>query len=301
MLNISIVIPTKNRYPSINKLMCQLTKLTRQHKGGAGYCLVVVDDGSSDTTRLLHGTCAAQQVMHIKSSGPARARNLGATQQHSDYVVFLDDDCEVPVEYLANIDNATGQHPGADIIVGSIEPATKSRGSIAKYLSKTEFLSYKNISNESFDCFSSANLIVRTEYFKKTGGFNEDFLLAGGEDDFFFLTARRNKAIVAHDASLLVYHDHTTSYRGFLRRFYSYGYGHVLVCINGNIDFSHYKISKKPAIFFLFGYPLFLLRCALRFTLEYRSINPLHVLLWLTQKTMIKAGNYRALKDARLI
>lgn len=301
MLNISIVIPTKNRYPLIHKLMSQLTKLIRQHKSGADYYLVVVDDGSSDTTRLLHGTCAAQQVMHIKSGGPARARNWGATQQYSDYVVFLDDDCEVPVGYLTNIDNAIGKHPRADIIMGRIKPARKSRGIIAKYLSKTRFLSYNNTPNESFDCFSSASLIVRTAYLKKIGGFNEDFFLAGGEDDFFFLTARRNKAIVAHDASFVVYHDHTTSCRGFLRRFYSYGYGHVLVCINGNLDFSHYKISKKTATCFLFGYPLFLFRYALRFILEYRSINPLYVLLWLTQKTMIKVGNYRALKDARLI
>ena len=211
VLNISIVIPTKNRYASICRLMSELTKLTKQHIYGADYYLVVVDDGSSDSTRQLYGTCATQQVMHIKSSGPAKARNLGASQQYSDYIVFLDDDCEVPVGYLTNIDNAIGQHPRADIIVGCIKPATKSRGTIAKYLSKTEFLSYKNTPNESFDCFSSANLIVKTEYFKKAGGFNEEFFLAGGEDDFFFLTARRNKARVAHDASLLVYHDHTTS------------------------------------------------------------------------------------------
>lgn len=55
--------------------------------------VIVVDDGSTDATRLI-AECEAVDVISVPHRGPAVGRNLGARRASADVLVFLDGDME---------------------------------------------------------------------------------------------------------------------------------------------------------------------------------------------------------------
>jgi glycosyltransferase involved in cell wall biosynthesis len=118
----SVIIPTYNRASFITKA---IDSILRQSFND--YEIVVVDDGSTDTTRQ-----ALQQygkritVVHQANSGVGAARNRGIGNANGKWIAFLDSDDEWKENYLARqlehirsnpsviafITNAINIHPG---------------------------------------------------------------------------------------------------------------------------------------------------------------------------------------------
>ena len=93
-VNYSIVIPAKNEQSSIPKLLKSIKTL---HPNAD---LIVVDDGSTDSTAKISRDCGANVVSHPYSMGNGAAIKSGARTAKGDYIVFMDGD---------------GQHDPADI------------------------------------------------------------------------------------------------------------------------------------------------------------------------------------------
>lgn len=91
---VSVVIPA---YNAAATLPATLNSVFRQTF--TDYEVVVVDDGSTDSTRtVLAGYGDRLRVLHKMNEGkPAAARNLGVRESRGEYVAFLDaDDCWRP-------------------------------------------------------------------------------------------------------------------------------------------------------------------------------------------------------------
>jgi glycosyltransferase involved in cell wall biosynthesis len=85
---VSVIIPTYNRA----RLLAQTLESVRA-QSVRDYEIVVVDDGSTDTTaELLDGLGYAIQVCRIKHSGQSAARNAGLRKARGPLVAFLDSD-----------------------------------------------------------------------------------------------------------------------------------------------------------------------------------------------------------------
>ncbi len=100
---LSVVIPTFNRKDSLRKT---LDGLARQTYPASQFEAVVVSDGSTDGTDALLAAYAQTspymlRVISQPNGGPALARNNGIENARGEVVVFLDDDVEPSVEFLA--------------------------------------------------------------------------------------------------------------------------------------------------------------------------------------------------------
>ena len=63
-------------------------------------------------------------------AGPAAARNAGAALASGDWLVFLDDDCQVMPDWLPRLRQHLRHHPEA--LIGGIAVNTAERGSYAE-------------------------------------------------------------------------------------------------------------------------------------------------------------------------
>jgi GT2 family glycosyltransferase len=91
---LSIVVPTRNRSASVQRL---LRRLADDHAAFPSFEVVIVDDGSTDGTP---GSLPADvwpfalRLLQQDSSGAAVARNTGGRAASGDILLFLDDDVE---------------------------------------------------------------------------------------------------------------------------------------------------------------------------------------------------------------
>ncbi len=85
--SVSVVIPALQEADRIGNLVRSL-----------GYAaeVIVVDDGSTDGTADRAAAAGARVILNSRSLGPAAARNRGAISAKSDFIAFLDADCEPP-------------------------------------------------------------------------------------------------------------------------------------------------------------------------------------------------------------
>ena len=101
---ISVVIPTYNRLPILQKSIRALEKQELTNDKISGYEIVIVDDGSTDPTLAWLAENRAK-LPHVKTfeqdhQGAAAARNLGVKNAVGDIIVFIDSDLVVTESFL---------------------------------------------------------------------------------------------------------------------------------------------------------------------------------------------------------
>lgn len=89
---ISVVIPTYNREKTILRALNSVLGQTYSNIE-----VIVVDDGSTDTTVQILGNCTDKRIRLIclsRNQGANRARNVGISEAKGEYVAFQDSDDE---------------------------------------------------------------------------------------------------------------------------------------------------------------------------------------------------------------
>jgi glycosyltransferase involved in cell wall biosynthesis len=84
---VSVIIPTFNRAWILLEAIESVLSQTFEN-----YELIVVDDGSTDNTRLLLKACKDIRVVSQENKGVSAARNRGIEAATGDYLAFLDSD-----------------------------------------------------------------------------------------------------------------------------------------------------------------------------------------------------------------
>ena len=102
-MNVSVVIPTYNRKPILEKCLKSLEKQTLNHNI-SNYEIVVVDDGSTDGTTpwILNNSEILPHVVlyNQEHGGPALGRNLGVMKSKYEIIIFIDSDLIVLEDFL---------------------------------------------------------------------------------------------------------------------------------------------------------------------------------------------------------
>lgn len=271
---LSIVITTYNRFENLIRLVISIEesfvfsdKLLSK--------VIIVDDGSTDSTKNYKSTNQKIYVIHIKNGGPAKARNEGFKYVKTDYVLFIDDDCVITKDYANSIFNHI-KNNRYDIIscpAFSLEP----KSLIAKYLHELKFLQKPHYDKEgNLECLPSSNLLVKTWVYDKIGGFNQNFNNPGGEDNQFTRTALKFGFALHFDENTHIYHDNNISLKAFVKKYYYYGMGNSLnIQMSENID----KASifwAKSFLFLLLRFRLFILYSQNEQYKEFSTSNKYH-------------------------
>lgn len=235
---ISVIIPT---YARPYRLACCLSCVLAQDFPRDDYEIIVTDDSPDDASHNIIDR-DFPQVRWIQGPrrGPAANRNHGATKASGEWLLFLDDDCEPQPGWLKAIrDNGGDDIPGVPI--PSLQKQTseseenRTPGMSSPPLSaspspnvlegktvcpgKTDHPLEEHVENLTGDNFWSCNLAVRRKIFEELGGFDEDFLEAGGEDMEFAWRLRQVGVPTLFCPALLVFHPpRRIGWKGFWHR-----------------------------------------------------------------------------------
>ena len=97
--NYTAIIPAFNAENTINDLVYSLIKLKNPPLE-----IIVIDDASTDQTNCLLKNIEEVKLLRLKqNSGPGSARNIGAREAKTKWLLFIDSDCSLPSN---SIDNA---------------------------------------------------------------------------------------------------------------------------------------------------------------------------------------------------
>ena len=202
---ISVVIPSCNRAGSLavclEKLAPGAQSLDADH-----YDVTVSDDSRDDATRdMIRSKFPWARWTQGLRRGPAANRNHGAAETRGEWIAFVDDDCEPDADWLrmlaAAVDNT-------DVIEGETVCPGKRDDPFEEHV--------ENLTGENF---WSCNLAMRRAAFEATGGFDPDFLEAGGEDMEFAWRIRRAGLRTRFVPEALVIHPpRRIGWRGLWRR-----------------------------------------------------------------------------------
>jgi GT2 family glycosyltransferase len=186
---ISVVIPTFQRPETLARC---LECLERQTMPRAGFEVIVTDDGGDGGAHtLLEKDFPWVRWTQGPQRGPAANRNHGASEATGDWIVFLDDDCEPSMGWLA----AIAVQNDVDVIEGkTVCPSERD----------TPF--EERVENLRGGSYWSCNLAVRRAVFERLGGFDEDFREAGGEDMEFAWRIASHKLRTRFLAAAIVTH-----------------------------------------------------------------------------------------------
>ncbi len=178
---VSVVIPTYNRRPILEKCLLALERQQACREIDR-YEVVVVDDGSTDgTPDWLRG--AAERFPHVRlieqsHGGPAEGRNRGVDHAHGDVIVFIDSDLVVTDSFLSchasslvRSWEARGDRLcftyGAVVNTANFEQPTAER---------------HKLRDLSWAYFATGNVAIAKEVLQRAGLFDTAFRLYGWED-----------------------------------------------------------------------------------------------------------------------
>jgi glycosyltransferase involved in cell wall biosynthesis len=178
----SVVIPTYNRRPILEKCLLALENQALADEKVQGYEIVVVDDGSTDGTLawLKESQELFPHVRVVKQDhlGPATARNLGVERARGETIIFIDSDLVVTQGFLqAHADglSAGRKKLGSDRLFtyGAVIDTCNFEDPSAEPHKITDF---------SAAYFATGNVAIERKWLEAAGLFDTEFQLYGWED-----------------------------------------------------------------------------------------------------------------------
>lgn len=266
-MNYSLIIPVFNRPDEVAEL---LESLLRQQQ--MPYEVILVEDGS--TVPCSHLLSLYDKQLPLKyyakeNSGPGLSRNWGAGVASGNYFIFLDSDCILPPQYLAEVDAFLQQQQvdafgGPDAADASFTPIQKAINQAMTSFFTTGGIRGGKRSMEKFHP-RSFNMGISRQAFETLGGFSS---LRFGEDIDLSLRLFSAGFKVSLIPNAYVFHKRRTDLKKFFRQVFNSGMARInLYLLHPN---SLKLVHSLPALFTLGMIVLFLLSF-----LQLRALLPL--------------------------
>ena len=240
--SVTYVVPVKDRP---NELLRSLRAIANASPGAV---IVVVDDGSDtpvqrsaletatgkreeSSEKSGEKSSAVELLRNEHSRGPAAARNLGAAAATTEFIAFVDSDCEVTASWLDTLLPLF-----EDPLVAVVAPRIVALNGVADSSSqgsgrmRAALHAYEQVRSPldlggrpaavrpttRVAYLPAAALVVRLDRFKEVGGFDET--LHVGEDVDLIWRLHRRGHVVRYEPTAHVAHDHRTNLRTFVTR-----------------------------------------------------------------------------------
>lgn len=178
----SIVIPTYNRLPILQKCLLAMEAQTYDPQLITEYEIVVVDDGSTDGT-IAWLTSNPILLPHVKiyeqeHKGASAARNLGVERALGDTIIFIDSDLVVTPTFLqshavALLDGQTKAGNDKVFTYGAVINTANFEDPTSEPYKVTDF---------SNAYFATGNVAIAKHWLLDVGLFDLGFSLYGWED-----------------------------------------------------------------------------------------------------------------------
>jgi GT2 family glycosyltransferase len=183
----SVIICTYNRASYLRRM---LEVLREQTLGPEDFEIIIVDDGSRDTTARV---CAEMRgrlpnlkyVRNEKNRGLAASRNRGLDIAAGNHILFSDDDCLPSAEWVERLSSALTHEP---IVSGAVASTATNFLRLCHNIAQFHAVMPGSRPAGKREFFAGANMAFRRSVFDELGGFDKDALLC--EDTELILRAR---------------------------------------------------------------------------------------------------------------
>lgn len=182
---VSVIIPTRGRASDATACVAAVLRCSDPF-----FEVILVDQNDDEeTARLISPLIVDARLRHLRTPtrGAAAARNAGFEAAQGSLLVFTDDDCRVPPEWVTKM--RARLEGGADVVCGRVTvPAElRSRGWAASF--SAEMPDPEMTFPRGYDWGIAANMGLRRSVLERIGAFDAAFspgapLLAGEEPDF---------------------------------------------------------------------------------------------------------------------
>lgn len=236
---LTIIVPAKNNQIGISRFINACLNVFSPHCCPAKIFLV---DNLSSPPLEVPANLAWDIPVHIlicPQPGAAAARNYGAQQATTQWLLFMDSDCLPTTTLIEGYQQALN---GAIAYAGSVRAERNdilSRYYDTQQILKPLSLLYNEEERPAY--IITANTLIFHETFTHIGGFDEQFPSAGGEDIDLALRLWEVGAL-SYAPEALVLHTFEPNLWAFVHRFIRYGRGNRLLA-------TRYHVSLAPRPF----------------------------------------------------
>jgi len=194
--SVTVVIPTLNEEGYIARCLTALKAIDYPSQKME---IRVVDNYSDDQTPRIASSLGVR-VIEAERKTVAYSRNAGALDVRTELIAFLDADCLPSPGWMKQaVKHFTSTHVAA---AGSY-PAVLDGESNELQKAWAALCRREKEGVHEVDWLPTANLVVRTAYFKRIGGFNESLATCEDADLGYRL---RSQGVVVYDPWITVYH-----------------------------------------------------------------------------------------------
>ena len=177
--------------------------------------VVVVDDGSTDSTReVAEGFGGRVRVFSGVNAGPSAARNRGVAEARSTWIAFLDADDRWELDYLKAADAYLEAHVGVGLLCLGVRVLEDDRPTAHVIHKKTAGPAYTTVGLLEGDVGTICTPLVRRDLFLASGGFDET--LRANEDCHLWLRLSRVTQVHQTPEPFLLYRRHAQNASGDL-------------------------------------------------------------------------------------
>jgi glycosyltransferase involved in cell wall biosynthesis len=146
--------------------------------------VVLVDDGSTDTTRAIAAGFPVRIVPTAGRVGPAAARNLGARAADSDLLFFIDSDVMVRPDTIGRLMARFDESEDVDGLIGVQAADMRHRNLASQYKNIWMRWTYLRCTGD-VPLFYTTAAAIRRKAFLRAGGFDHGYATPNVEDTAF--------------------------------------------------------------------------------------------------------------------
>jgi glycosyltransferase involved in cell wall biosynthesis len=164
---ISIITPSYNRALLLPRAIASV-----QMQSYLNWELIIVDDGSTDSTKeVIDPYLKDSRIKYFfkENSGAAHTRNVGVDISKGDYLIFLDSDDEVNLDWLSTLVQLT-EDSNVSIAFCGMEIYDTERNLIKRHLPSVGTL-YLELKTK----FTAGSFMVEKQLFDHIGGYDVSF------------------------------------------------------------------------------------------------------------------------------
>ena len=222
-MRFSIIIPTRDRYPTVAELVASISALDYDEPFET-----IIADQSRPKQEITPPKRGEYRCLPMTTTGAAAARNHAIRHAKGDYLLFVDDDAVLEKDSLAAAHELTERYPGHACICGMVTLPDGKRA-----YSRHTGTAAAPVTFRRFDCCLLASMIVRRRDMIEVGLFDEQLGIGakyGGseESDLVLRLLECGKPVVYHPA-LRVRHPDVDARKATLglwvAKHYTYGVG----------------------------------------------------------------------------
>ncbi len=256
---LTIVICTFNRG---YLLLETIPTIFQQNVEKNRYHVLIVNNNSTDNTQELL-ECFAKQyenlsVINETKQGLGYAKNIGMEKATTDWIVYLDDDAKVPIDFVKKAINDINDSK-FQCFGGVYLPwykYGKPKWFLDRYASNQGKLSEFNTLNKDF--ISGGIMAIKKSILKKFGGFPTNLGMSGnqiayGEETLLQIRMRKSGMEIGYDPNWIMYHlvnRYKLSFWWFIKSGFASGCGAWL-------SYEEHVSLKKIIIYFFRSIKLF--------------------------------------------